>query len=226
MKSALITLVLLTGLTRSQLLRSPLKADLTKYLGCVKVTLYGACDTCYLRKHVPGGRLCGPLQPSSDNCVFYRKNVHGESVCVQCKPGFILKDRAPDGQKCTARSTVQGCLDDEILDAEGPDEFCFSCSNGHYARKIQGMKDTCGPAIRNPDPNCMWGAISSFVKTLCARCNAGYAVDTDSVRCLPTNLKGCWYLNQGRCFSCDPYAGYSMGPDRHCFKNSDAVQLA
>ena len=220
MKSVFITLAICWSITNSLSL-TPSRRSFTKdqYAGCVKVSSSGSCDVCYERKHLTGGKLCGPKQRASDHCLFYERDSSGKSICIQCKAGFAFYSGVKPGQsRCRSKASIDGCLAD-FLSADN--EYCSACSDG-YASQLTTNRVIyeCRAPIRQPVPHCLWGGVSTRASTTCYRFQEGYSLDSRTGTCFASSVRGCWQTRAGKCQLCDPYLGYSMEADGSCFKTS------
>ena len=198
---------------------STLQASLLQagnFKGCVSV-VNGVCQQCYRRKVLPKGAGCGPLQPASDTCQIYIQTQTGP-LCLSCKKGYSNAVTQPSPGQFTRvcrPGTISYCLD-ESTHPDGS-ESCDLCAEGRYSvTQSGGSTDAC-LKIRKPVPHCADGSLALVTPTQCGVCDEGYAVGDDG-QCLPSPQKGCWYATQGRCSSCNPFAGYSMNAQGNCFQ--------
>ena len=210
-------IVILLSLSLSSLQVSDLLAP--NFKGCVSV-VEGSCQQCYRRKLLPNGNGCGPLQPPSDKCQFYTYSGDVGPVCLGCKQGYTnaeVSSRIGTLHECKPGS-IAYCLD-EATGVYGT-ESCYLCSGGRYSVAQPGGKTRACVRINNSVANCKEGASASSVQRSppkCGLCEDGFAVEVNTGQCLRTPETGCWVADPKRCISCNPYAGYSMGPDGKCF---------
>ena len=191
------------------------------YAGCVTSKFGNGCTQCYRRK-VKADGTCGPLLPESDPCQLYDYNANNNSSeCVACKPGYaaftdVNNQNAPD----CVKGTIPDCINEYVVKTgASSDTSCQACS-GHDVYSITSLRfiNYDCKKVSDPLPNCLVGglAIPNDGKS-CYRCQPGYAVNLITGHCEPAALEGCW-IQDGRCLSCDPFAGWSMDPQLSCIK--------
>ena len=184
--------------------------------GCVEF-YEKRCQRCF-RRYLQKDGFCGPLLPASDPCDIYTNSGRGKNrnFCVKCKPGFALGNNF----SCI-KGTIASCVDEELR--EGSPRNCFGCGPGKYSVIDPQTKTTSCKAVSSPVGNCLWGGRvnqGAIRGVTCYRCQPGFAVGVDSGLCFPAVQKGCWTQSKGRCFSCDPFEGYSINNLGNCFKTA------
>ena len=191
------------------------------YQGCFEAESSGQCDICYKRKVVRGSKGCGPLQPSSDRCLFYHSFYGTNSTCEICKPGYLLDSRHHNGtftEFCTIND-VPGCV--EGIKLYNGQTSCYAYKNNQYPYgRGRTLNDGC-KSVSNPLPNCLWGSIQTDQNPrglACYRCQPGYMVKLETKACVRQTITGCYASKNGKCKMCDSYSGYSMDPSKRCFK--------
>ena len=188
----------------------------SNFKGCVQV-VEGVCLECYKRKALPNGAGCGPLQPDSDNCLLYTWTKGRGLRCLACKKGFsgnLVQTKTGSILECQ-KGTIQHCIF-EYGFSDGT-HACGLCDEGRYSVSVSnGSSDICSK-VKNPALNCEDGASAAISPPLCGVCQQGYSVEGNGRKCAKSPQPGCWIASAGKCSACNPFAGYSMGPDGKCF---------
>ena len=202
-----------------------LSANAAQFKGCISETR-GVCTECFGRKVLTNGQGCGPKLPPGDKCAFYETvTTTGKksTKCTICKPGYAQKLTFKPGQGLESKC-VQGSIENCLIEIISPfnKHACSGCSGGLYAvPNAQGSSYSC-KKISNPLPNCKWGSIAIGNTRRCIRCNDGYALVKETQQCVKTNQTGCWVNNDnGGCYACNPYEGYSINAQGKCVKGGE-----
>ena len=188
------------------------------FKGCISAG-GGKCGGCYRRKLLPNNAGCGPLVPDSDHCEAYIRNYKGKVVCQSCEKGYaLISVPIPLSNKVEIKCTpgsIFYCLDENIPNS-GDQHKCYRCAEGLYSVSQTSFADVC-IKIPNAVPHCLEGGEATTSPPYCAVCEEGYAVSVEGRQCVPTPQKGCWFATPQGCVACNPFAGYSMGPDGKCY---------
>ena len=179
------------------------------------------CTRCY-NSFVDSFNNCAAIPPLQDkNCALYGLN----SQCLMCKPGFALKMKGTGLQQPVVQCSYMSNPIRNCVSAKQTPQgliFCEMCQGGYPS--ISGA--SCGnwnpnlqTGLQQPINTCLWGKRIDFFaggRVQCGRCNASNAVTNG--QCQPSRVSGCLTQdpNNGNCYMCDIWAGYTMRSSLSC----------